>query len=171
MLRKWQKINTTLLLALLTLCSCSSTKNLASEKTSQDSTRVEVRTQTIYVTDTLLVEIPAQTAERTTADSVSHLENDYATSEARINSDGTLYHTLATKAQKKPVEFLKPVEHNDSIVYRYVTKTETVKETVEVERNLSWWERTRIYGFYALLLLLLINYRKTIFSLARRIFS
>lgn len=152
------------------LGSCSSCKNLTNETVEKDSTKVEVRTETVYVTDTLIVEIPAQTAERETKDSVSHLENDYATSDARINPDGTLFHSLATKPQQKPVTFQKPVEHKDSIVYRDRVKIVTETNTVEVERDLSWWERTRIYGFYALALLLLIKYRRQLFSLARRIF-
>lgn len=86
------------------LGSCSSHKNLTTEHKEQDSVMVDVRYQTIIVPDTVLVEIPAQTAERTTTDSTSHLENDYATSDARINPDGTLFHLLATKPQKKPVE-------------------------------------------------------------------
>ena len=45
-----------------------------------DSTETHVKTVTEYIKDTLLVNIPAQTAERTTADTTSHLENDYAES-------------------------------------------------------------------------------------------
>jgi len=149
--------------------SCRSHKDMVSEHTQKDSVRVEVRTETVYVTDTLLVEIPAQTAERTTADSVSHLENDYATSDARINADGTLTHTLATKPQKKPVEFQKPVERKDSIVYvdKLVTKTDV--QIKEVERDLSWWEQTRIYGCYVLAILLVILYRKPIWKFVKKL--
>lgn len=86
------------------LGSCKSQKNLIHEKEQKDSVRVDVRYQTIIVPDTVFVEIPPQIAERTTADSTSHLENDYATSDARINPDGTLFHQLATKPQKKPVK-------------------------------------------------------------------
>lgn len=155
----------------LIVTSCASHKNISTEHQTSDSVRVEVRTETVYVPDTVYVEIPAQTAERTTADSVSHLENDYATSDARINHDGTLYHDLRTKPQKKPVEFKKPVEHKDSI--RYETKYETLTETktVEVERDYTWWDKTRFYVAYAFLLWLLIHYRKPLFSLAKSIFS
>lgn len=133
------------------LGSCAATRKATRETLATDSVRVEVRTETVYVPDTVYIEIPAQAAERTTADSTSHLENDYAVSDARINTDGTLYHDLRTKPQEKAVEILKPVERNDSIVYRY--RDRTVTETVEVERELSWWQRTQIYGFRALLAL------------------
>ena len=150
------------------LLSCKSQKNLIHENEQKDSERVDVRYQTIIVTDTVFVEIPAQTAERTTADSTSHLENDYATSYARINPDGTLFHQLATKPQKKPVEIDKKIEQRDSIVYVEKSNTETGQQIVEVERQLSWWEKTRIYGFYLLAALLVVIYRKKIWSLLRK---
>ena len=97
------------------LGSCSSHKNMVTEHKENDSVMVEVHTNTIIVPDTVYVEIPPQIAERTTADSTSHLENDYATSDARINPDGTLFHQLATKPQKKPVEVDKKIEQRDSM--------------------------------------------------------
>ena len=110
----------------------------------------------VYVPDTIKVEIPAQTSERTTADSLSFLENDYAESTARVNPDGTLFHDLKTKPQAKPVPIDRPVEYRDSIVYRDRFRDRT--NTVEVERNLTWWEKTRIFGFYGLLIFFLISY-------------
>ena len=66
------------------LGGCGTTRRLTETTHQQDSVRVEVQTRTEYVKDTVYLEIPAQTAERTTADSTSHLENDYAVSDARI---------------------------------------------------------------------------------------
>lgn len=153
-----------LLLIALLLTACGTPKKLTT--TQQDSTRIEIRETVIYVPDTVFVEIPAQTAERTTQDSTSHLENDYTLSDARINPDGSLYHDLKTKPQEKPVPIEKPVERKDSIIYRtqYIDR----EVTVEVERELSWWEKTQIYGFWGLVVILLIVYRKKIFALARR---
>lgn len=153
-----------LLLIALLLTACGTPKKLTT--TQQDSTRIEIRETVIYVPDTVFVEIPSQTAERTTQDSTSHLENDYALSDARINPDGSLYHDLKTKPQEKPVPIEKPVERKDSIIYRtqYIDR----EVTVEVERELSWWEKTQIYGFWGLVVILLIVYRKKIFALARR---
>lgn len=152
-----------ILAAVLLLGSCCPCRHLTTTTNRQDSTRIEVRTNTIYVPDTVFIEIPAQTAERTTADSTSHLENDYATSDAKINSDGTLFHDLKTKPQQKPVPTQKQVEQKDSIVYqaKYIDK----EVLVEVERKLSWWEKTQIYGFWAVLVIFIIIYRKKIFSL------
>lgn len=137
----------------------------------QDSTRVEVRTETVYVPDTILVEIPAQKAERTTADSTSHLENDYAVSDAAIMPDGSLFHALETKPQQKPVEYQKPIERKDSIVYREKEVPVPYPVTEYVEKKLSWWQQTEIYGFYALLLLLLVMLRKPILKAAKHVLA
>ena len=147
-----------ILLAALLLCGCAATRQVTDSVNSEERDTVRVETVTIYVPDTVFVEIPAQTAERETRDSVSQLENDYAVSEARINPDGSLYHDLRTKPQKKPVEFQKPVERRDSIVYRERVRTETVTETVEVPRQLTWFQKTSIYGFWAAIIFLMIVY-------------
>jgi len=161
---------------LLTACA-SSRKATTSSSTDfsvqgRDSVRIEYRERTVLVPDTVFVEIPAQTAERTTPDSLSHLENDYAESNARINQDGTLFHDLRTKPQAKPVPTKKEVQYRDSIVYkdRIVKLRVTETKTVEVEKKLSWFQKTQIYGFWALLLLLAIIYRKKLFgAIVRRI--
>ena len=126
----------------------------------KDSANTEVRVDKVieYLIDTVYIKIPAQMAERTTQDSTSHLENNYATSDARINQDGTLYHNLKTKPQKKPVEFQKPVERIDSIRTEYKTKTEyiTLIDKKEVEKELTWWQHTCITWFPWCLILLII---------------
>lgn len=154
-----------LLLLTFIIGGCASSRRLSENVHQQDSVQIKVETRIEYVPDTVYIEIPAQTAERETADSTSHLENDYATSDARINPDGTLFHNLKTKPQKKPVEFEKPIEHKDSIVYK--TKTVTKVRTVEVPHELTWWEKTQIYGFWFILFILMIVYRKKVFSLVK----
>lgn len=143
-----------LLITALILIGCSTSRRLEILPHQQDSTHVEVRKEIIYVTDTVYFEIPEQKSERTTADSTSHLENDYATSNARINPDGSLYHDLNTKPQDISKEVQTPVERSDSIVYRY--KDKIVIETVEVEKELSWWEKTCIKWFPYLLIALFV---------------
>lgn len=154
-----------ILAAVLPLAGCSPCKHLlAAQEQRKDSAHTEVVMKTYFVTDTVFAEIPAQTAERTTADSVSQLENDYATSEARINPDGTLYHDLKTKPQDIPTEVQTPVQQKDSVVYRY--KYRDVVKTVEVERELTWWQKTQMYGFWvaiaAMIVYLCIAHRKRI---------
>lgn len=118
-----------------------------------DSIKTIIKTETKFVKDTFWLNIPEQTAERTTADSTSYLENDYAISTAHINSDGTLYHDLRLKSQKKPIEFDKPIISTDSTLIK--TGNTVITKTVEVEKKLSWFQQTQIYGFYVLLLVII----------------
>lgn len=143
----------------------------------KDSANVEVRVEKgiVYQTDTLYINIPPQISERTTLDSISHLENGYATSDARINQDGSLYHDLKTKPQKIASEFQKPVERNDSIRTEYKTKTEyiTLIDKKEVEKELTWWQHTCIKWFPWCLILLIIAigyvFRKPILKITKRL--
>lgn len=138
-----------LLSAASLLSGCCPCRNLTTERTRQDSTRVEVNTKTILVPDTVFIEIPAQTAERTTRDSVSHLENEYAVSDVRINPDGSLFHDLRTKPQKKPVATDKKIEQRDSVVYR--DRLVKVTEKISVPRKLTTFQKTLLAGFGFLL--------------------
>lgn len=143
----------------------------------KDSSNTEVRVEKVieYLTDTVYIKIPAQMAERTTQDSTSHLENDYATSDARINQDGTLYHDLKTKPQEIASEFQKPVERNDSVRTEYKTKTKyiTLIDKKEVEKELTWWQHTCIKWFPWCLILLIIAigyiFRKPILKIMKRL--
>jgi hypothetical protein len=139
------------LMVIFTLISCRSSKSLITQTQEYkgDSVRVEYRERTVFVPDTVFLEIPAQTAERTTRDSVSHLENEYATSDARINTDGSLFHDLRTKPQKKAIETDKKIEKRDCVVYR--DRYLKVKEKVSVPRDLTKFQKCEIFGFWFLL--------------------
>lgn len=155
-----------LLLLTLMLVACKTPKSIIVNQT--DSTRTEIRYEKVYVRDTAYIEIPSQTSERIIKDSVSNLENDFATSQARINADGSLYHDLKTKPREIPVVTNNVIERKDSIIYR----DKKVEVPVPVERKLSWWEHTaiRFFPWSLLLLLCVLLYvlRKPIISLARR---
>ena len=163
------------LLCLLLSC-CAPTRKAAVEKEQitevHDSLRIEYRERVVFVPDTVFVDIPPQTAERTTPDSVSVLENDFARSEARITSDGLLFHNLETKPQQiaKPIEV--PVVEKELKESRAAdkTNTKTVTKTEYVPRDYSWWDRTRFYGFYAAIIFLIITYRRNLFNAALRVF-
>ena len=113
---------------------------------------------------TVFVEVPAQSERQTVRDTTSHLETSYAVSDARINDDGTLFHSLANKPRKRPVPTEKKVIYRDSIVYRDRANT----EIVEVERKLTWWQQTKMKGFWVLLVVIAFVLRKNIVTLARR---
>ena len=161
-----------LIAAAILMVGCRTTKNISAQvqEYKRDSVRIEYRERTVLVPDTVYFEIPRQMAERTIADSVSHLENDYASSDARLNSDGTLTHTLNSKPHLKPVPTERKIEYRDSIIYkdRWRDKKQTVTEYVE--HKLSWWEQTQIYGFWAAIAIVAIIYRKKIFQTVVRLF-
>ena len=139
------------LLLLLAASACGTVRTLPV----QDSTRVEVRTVEKIVRDTAWVELPVIIEKRTTLDTASVLENKYAKSEASV-SDGLLLHSLETKPVREPVSVEKQIVYRDSLVYR----DRIVKETVEVEKKLTWWQALKLNtgGFCLLALLLIVIY-------------
>ena len=166
---------------LLIVSGCCTHRRVVEQNTTaiqqKDSADIEVKVEKVieYHTDTVFVEIPAQTAERTTVDSTSHLENDFALSDARINLDGTLYHDLRTKPQKKAAEVNIPTIRNDSVRTEYKTKIKyvTLTEKKEVEKELTWWQHTCIKWFPWCLILLIIAigyiFRKPILKITKRL--
>ena len=107
----------------------------------RDSVRVEERVREIKVTDTLFVEVPMQKESTTVRDSMSHLENDYAISDARIMADGSLYHSLETKPRTDTLTQELSVQAKDSIIYR----EKVVPKIYPVEKELNWFVRMRIW--------------------------
>lgn len=118
----------------------------------QDSVRVEVVENIVYVHDTLIHEVPLIKEVQTVRDTISHLTNKYAESWASVRSDGTLSHSLTTRPQRISIPYKKTEKQRDSIVYRTVEK----QVMVEVERNLTWWQQTQIRGFWVALAILAI---------------
>lgn len=97
----------------------------------KDSSRVEIRER--LVRDTVFVPIEKEKEVIVTRDTISHLENTYAKSDAIVRK-GELYHSLESKPQivKVPVQ----VTVRDTIVV-YKQAEMIIKE---VERPLSAWQ-------------------------------
>lgn len=149
----------------LLLTSCGAGKHLPIQTDQRDSVRVEVREVTRYVPDTAWMNIPAQSAENTTRDTSSHLETDFAESDARIDPDGTLHHSLRNKPQKQPVPVDVPQTQKDSIVYR----DRFISETIEVPRDLTSWQKWQMRSFWILLSVTAVYVlRKPLLFLIRR---
>ena len=107
----------------------------------KDSIRIEERVREIKVTDTLFVEVPMQKESTTVRDSMSHLENDYAISDARIMIDGSLYHSLETKPRIDTLTQELSVQAKDSIIYR----EKVIPQVVTVEKGLNWFTQMRLW--------------------------
>ena len=139
------------LVLLLAASACSTVRLLPST----DSTKVEVRTETVTVHDTAYVELPVIIEKVATLDTTSTLENKFARSEASVSA-GILSHTLETKPVQLPVQVETKIVYKDSLVYRDRVQT----QTVEVEKKLTGWQQAklRVGGFCFFLLIIIAIY-------------
>lgn len=137
---------------LLALSGCAASRPIGTNTSEQTQVRVIEHTQVVPVF--VNVPIPEIRESRTTRDSLSHLENEYAESTAKVNRDGSLYHDLNTKPQTKKAKAEVKIEYRDSIVY----KDRIVEKEVEkkVEKELTWWQATKVkFGGWAFGIILL----------------
>ena len=141
--------NFILVLFSLLCVACGSVKQV----TPTERVVTETRIETVYKTDTVLLEIPKIVEKVVTKDTVSALENDYAKSQAVI-SDGLLTHSLETKPVQKPVEVQTKIVYRDSII----VKDNVIVQTVEVEKELTGWQtfKMKTGGFALGIIVLLI---------------
>lgn len=120
-------------------------------------TKIEYRDRIVH--DTATFEVPVEVEKIVTRDTMSHLENHWAKSDAVV-SDGFLRHSLESKPKivQVPVE----VHVRDTVWKEASTVTET--EYVEVPADLSWWQKFRIGAFWwlfgAVIALLAWTFRK-----------
>lgn len=126
------------------LVGCCSNKQLASE--THEDVQTEVRERVVYRDTIIYKEVPQESQAQTVRDTTSHLETSVAVSDARINSDGSLSHSLENKPIFFGINFKMPELHRDSVVYRNIYRV----NTVEVPRPLTWWQQTQIKGFRAM---------------------
>lgn len=130
----------------------------------------EVRIDTVFVE----VKIPAESSRQVVRDSASHLETTYAESDAWINDDGTLGHSISNKPQSIPAEVYVPstdtYKSNDAERIKEVPVPYEV--AVEVDREFTRWEKFRIDAFWWLTGILIgfigLIFRKQLFSLFRK---
>lgn len=117
----------------------------------RDSIRTEVKEVTTYIHDTIKVALPKETEKVVTRDTSSRLENTFSISNASIDTAGFLHHSLISKEAPLAVPVDVPVHRKDSIVY--VNKE--VRVPVMTEKPLTWWQRTKMKGFWVLLVIFL----------------
>ena len=136
------------LLFLALASACSTVRPLPTT----DSTKVEVRTETVIEKDTVFVELPRVVERVAVQDTTSHLENEFALSDARITG-GVMKHSLETKPVKMPAVVDKQIVYRDSVVFR--DRVQTV--TVEVEKKLTGWQQAKLrvggFCFFAVILI------------------
>ena len=119
----------------------------------RDSVRVEIRERTVH--DTAYVDVPLIKEVNVTRDTSSHLENEYAMSDASI-SNGTLRHSLETR----PHKIAAPVTITVHDTLTVEKKAETIIKEVNV---LSKWQGFQIIlgrvlgGLFLLIILMLVS--------------
>lgn len=133
------------ILVMLTAFACCPCRHLATGTT--DSVRVEVRERIVKVRDTVQVRLPDERVDNITSDTTSRIETSAAVSTATVH-DGKLHHTLWNKRQPIGVAVDMSFRVEDITKERITT----IREVVEVPRNLTWWQQTQMRGFWALLL-------------------
>lgn len=161
--------NLLLIFTLVAAASCCPCRHLTTSTGTRDSLHVQIRHRTIWVLDTMQIHLPAERTEQTMRTDSSHLETSAAVSDARINPDGSLSHSLENKKDDLEIPTKRPIEYRDSIVYR--DREVEVEKVVEVERKLTWWQQTQIRGFWATVIFLVVIYRKNIFGTLARLFA
>lgn len=115
----------------------------------QRDTVTLVRTEIVerLVRDTVEITLPQDSVHVQTRDTMSVLRIKAAISEASV-SGGILSHTLYSNPAYKPeIE----VVYKDRIEYRDTTIYASNTEVIEVERELSVWQRALMGGGYVLL--------------------
>ena len=120
--------------------------------TPREQTTVEVRTNTVYVPDTVYIELPRIVEKVQTLDTTSILENKYAKSAASV-SDGILAHSLEVKPVREPAIVQKEIVYRDSVVLQQVD----VDHYIEVPAEMTPWQSFKIkLGGYAFALIILL---------------
>lgn len=133
----------------------------------QRDTVTQVRTEIVerLVRDTVEVTLPQDSVHVQTRDTMSVLRIKAAISEASV-SGGILTHSLHSNPAYRPeIE----VVYKDRIEYRDTTIYASNTEVIEVERELSGWQRAMMSGGYILLGAVVLAVAYGVFKIFRRI--
>lgn len=163
------------LLALLLLSGCRAVKPDPVIVTRTDSISTEyietVRIDTVPV----IIAVPVESSRQVVPDSTSHLETSIAVSDAWINPDGTLGHSIKNKDSPIKAEVAVPVKDTQKSS-RHVWEVPVpypVKEPVYVVKPPSAWQQFKINSFWLLTIGLSVSllyiFRKPLLQLLCRL--
>ena len=150
------------LLAVILLSGCRSTKTTDPSSpvilANSDSIRIEY-VETVRI-DTVTVEIPvpAESSRQVVKDSTSHLETSLAFSDAWINADGSLGHSIKNK--DSPIKADVPVPVKDTQTNKSIGSIKEVpvpypiEKKIYIETPLSAWQKFRMHSFWFLAVVL-----------------
>lgn len=158
--------NILLIFIFVATTACCPCRHLTTSTGTRDSLHIKIRHRTIWIPDTVRVRLPPERTQQTVRQDSSHLETSAAISNARINPDGSLFHSLENKTGDQKILTQRPIEYRDSIVYR--DREVKVEKVVEVERKLTWWQQAQIRGFWVAIIIIFVLLRKKVLPLIRR---
>lgn len=171
-------ITSVLLLMALIMTSCHTSKKATSSTpvivTNTDSVRTEYIETVRIDTVTVEVPIPAESISQVVRDSTSHVETSLAESDAWINEDGSLGHSIRNKDKNMQADI--PVAVKDTQTNNTASSVKEVPvpypEPVYIERNPTLWESIRLKSFWYLVGMLGLSvvwiFRKNIISLIKK---
>ena len=140
--------NFILLFLLFLSVACGTIKQV----TPREQTTVEIRTETVYVPDTVYIELPRIVEKVQTLDTTSVLENKYAKSAASVSA-GVLTHNLVVKPVREPAIVQKQIVYKDSIIVKEVD----IDHYIEIPAELTAWQSFKIkLGGYAFALIIIL---------------
>lgn len=137
--------------------------SVSRQVTPREQTTIEVREKSVFVTDTVYVELPQIVERVQTLDTTSVIENKYAKSAASV-SGGVLAHSLELKPVREPKTVQKEIVYKDSVIVKEVN----VDHYIKVPAELSGWQKFKIkLGGYAFALVILSIVCFTIYFVSR----
>ena len=147
-------------LIFLTFVGCAGTKKVQYVPT-QTEIRVEYRDSLIYVKDTIFVTPPVEEKENKTLQDSSHLETSIAVSDAWIDEDNNLNHTLKNKTDTV-FKYVYDTVVVSKIVKEYVDRPVIVEVEVPVKYipkayKYSMWFSLSILAFFLIKIFLTLK--------------
>lgn len=173
-------IATILILLALGMSACHTSKNGLPTTPVFVTNTDSVRTEYIEIVriDTVVVEVPvpAESVSQVVRDSTSHVETSLAESDAWINDDGSLGHSIKNKPQNLKADVPVPVKDTQTNNTARSVKEIPVPypKPVYIEKNLTLWESVKMESFWYLIVMVIMTlgwiFRKPIVSVIRKLF-
>lgn len=144
---------------------------------SSDSIRSEYIETLRIDTVTIYVSNPSESVTKIGRCSTSHLETSVAESDAWIEDDGTLGHSLKNKPEERPVEVSVPVKEiqNNNSAEKIREVPVPYPEPVYIERELTLWQSFRLRAFWYLAGVSIISIgwilRKPLMAIVRKLIA
>ena len=94
----------------------------------------------------MLVSIPTESSSQIVfASDTSHLETSIAESDAWTDESGRIHHTLNNKSKEKLPAIVPIYDRARMLDERQII---TITKTVNVEKELTWWQKFRLKAFW-----------------------